>query len=69
VTVTDRYRRWTKLAYLNESEKLPNRALWALLVVASVYVVAHHTWLVNIPRTASKVGRKPGFMAARVRCN
>ncbi|OBK39824.1 hypothetical protein A5658_02975 [Mycobacterium sp. 1245111.1] len=49
MSVIDRHRRWNRLAYLSTSEKVLNRALWALLVVAVMYAVVHHVVLVNVP--------------------
>jgi hypothetical protein len=49
VNVINRYRRWNRLAYLSDSEKHLNWFLWALLLVALVYALAHHIWLVDIP--------------------
>jgi hypothetical protein len=53
VNVVARYRSWNRLAYLSDSEKRLNRFLWALLLVALVYALAHHICLVNIPARIS----------------
>lgn len=51
--MTDRHRRWNRLAYLSPSERRLNRALWFLLLVALAYAVLHHVYLVTKPAFVS----------------
>lgn len=57
--VGERWKKWTRYAYLSDFEKRLNRSLWWLLLIALAYSLAQHVLLANVPevfRGGARIG-------------